>query len=116
MGRKTWESIPEERRPLKGRLNVVLTKQDSIVQPSENVRVFKDFGEALNVLSSDPKVNELFVIGGSSLYEQAFGEMKDHCKLVIATRINKDFECDAFIPNIEKSEHFSPLHFSQTMS
>ncbi len=29
MGRRTWESLPANRRPLPGRINIVLTTQDS---------------------------------------------------------------------------------------
>jgi len=54
MGRKTWESLPKDKRPLKGRLNVVLTKSDNAVEAQENVRVFNDFEQALSTLSSDP--------------------------------------------------------------
>jgi dihydrofolate reductase len=57
------------------------------------------------------------VIGGSSLYNEAMeGELKQYCKLVIATRINKAFECDTFITDLEKNESFCPLHISQTYS
>jgi len=55
----------------------------------------------------------MFVIGGSSLYNIAMeGEMKKHCKLVIATRINKAFECDTFINDLENNESFTPLQVS----
>jgi len=59
------------------------------------------------------------VIGGSSLYEMSMNKYKDSCKLIITTRINKKFECDTFIPNLESQEinkDFPPLHISETYS
>ena len=57
MGRKTWESIPKERRPLKDRLNVILTSKgedyDTGCQGRDNVQVFKDFDSALSTLSGN---------------------------------------------------------------
>ena len=110
MGRKTWESIPSTKRPLQNRLNVVLTstpdefrKQlDEAGTPQENVMVCSNFETAMVDLSADQGVNEIFVIGGSSLYEMSInGQYQDYCKMIIATRINKLFECDTFIPEIE---------------
>lgn len=64
--------------------------------------VCNSFENAMIDLSADNSVNEIFVIGGSSLYEMSIsGQYKDYCKLIIATRINKKFECDTFIPEIE---------------
>ena len=123
MGRKTWESIPESKRPLKDRLNVVLTSKpeefraqfgDQLIP--ENLVVFSDFENALTSLSADEKINEIFVIGGSSLYNMAMDQYKKHCKLILATRINKKFECDTFIQNLETSADFCPIHISQTYS
>jgi dihydrofolate reductase len=71
MGRKTWESIPESKRPLKNRLNIVLSSQDNVVETSDHVMHFKDFETALMSLSQNLMVNEIFVIGGSSLYESS---------------------------------------------
>lgn len=121
MGRKTWESIPQKFRPLKGRLNVVLTRDPKNVQVEglspENLMVMESFDEALVKLSADKSVNEIFVIGGSSIYEQAMTTYQKDCKLIVATRINKKFECDTFVPDLEKgNEMFSPIHVSETYS
>ena len=50
MGRKTWESIPEAKRPLPNRLNVVLTRNPEEFQKTlgegiqpENLLILSDF-------------------------------------------------------------------------
>ncbi len=125
MGRKTWESIPAKLRPLKNRLNVVLTKQpvSAINANDENgmVEVYSEFDQALISLSANPKVNEIFIIGGATVYEQALKHYGEHCKLIIQTRIGKQFEADTFFPKIACDDEpaggpFTKLHISKTYS
>lgn len=94
------------------------SEQETEIQ-QENLIVFSDFEDALVQLSADPGVAEIFVIGGSSLYEASMTTHMQYCKLVIATRINKLFECDTFTLNLENQEenqHFAPLSISETYS
>ncbi len=53
------------------------------------IEVHSELDQALLSLSSNPKVNEIFIIGGSAVYETALKQMGEHCKLVILTRIAK---------------------------
>lgn len=55
------------------------------------------------------------MIGGSSLYEKALTDYLHLCKLVINTRINKDFEADVMMPEVPKDK-FRPVFISQTYS
>lgn len=122
MGRKTWASIPEAKRPLVNRLNVVLTRDETFAQTlpadeNNSTQVKSSFEEAMSSLSSDPTVNEIHVIGGSSLFELSLGKYSEHCKLIFLTRINKEFDCDVFMPEGWKDEKAWPkLFVSQTMS
>ena len=125
MGRKTWDSLHAKFRPLPNRINVVLTRSSAstIGANDENgmIEVYSDFEQALISLSGNPKVNEIYVIGGSTLYEQAIKQYSDLVKLVILTRINKAFEADTFMPKIQCDDevgggYFTKLFVSKTYS
>lgn len=71
MGRKTWESTPPEICPLPGRLNVVLTKSNSLnLSSDENVLVCSSMESALELLATEPyslSIERVFVLGGGEL-------------------------------------------------
>lgn len=85
MGRKTWESLG---RPLPGRRNVVVTRQQLQAPGCE---VAHSLGEALALFASE---EELFVIGGAQLYALAL-PLADRLYL---THIGHPFEGDAYFP------------------
>ncbi|HEY2708484.1 MAG TPA: dihydrofolate reductase [Caulobacteraceae bacterium] len=69
MGRKTWESLPRANRPLKGRLNVVLSRQAEY--EAVGAVVCDDFAEALEIAreqAAEDGQNEVCVIGGADLF------------------------------------------------
>lgn len=70
MGRKTWESLP--RRPLPGRLNIVITRQAGY--RADGAQVVCDLGDAFDaafIQANRDQVDEVFVIGGAQIYAAA---------------------------------------------
>lgn len=63
MGRRTWDSLPPRFRPLPGRRNVVLTRDDS--WSAEGAEVVHDLATALD--TDEP----VWVIGGGAVYADA---------------------------------------------
>ena len=94
MGRKTWESIPDRFRPLPKRINVVLTRQESLEFP-EGVLSATSLPGALALLGD---VGRVFVIGGGAVYEQAV--VLPECRNIYFTRIQSTFDCDTFFPEV----------------
>ena len=102
MGRKTFDSIG---RPLPNRQNIVMTKDENFER--EGIKVINDFYEALELIKESNE--DVFVIGGSKIYEL----FEPVANSLAITRILKDFEGDAFFPDInwnlwqiEKEEKF----------
>ena len=102
MGRKTFDSIG---RPLPNRQNIVMTKDENFER--EGIKVINDFDEALELIKESNE--DVFVIGGSKIYEL----FEPVANSLAITRILKDFEGDAFFPDInwelwqiEKEEKF----------
>ncbi len=70
MGRKTWESLP--RRPLPGRLNLVLSRDAGF--EAEGAVVTPDFSEAVQIAreqAEEDRADEVCVIGGAALFALA---------------------------------------------
>lgn len=91
MGRKTFDAIG---RPLPGRENLIITRNVDYRQPG--CLVFTDIDSALEHAAD---CNELFVIGGATLYE-ALLPRADYLYL---TLINRVFEGDTYFPEIDYS-------------
>ena len=89
MGRKTWESIPARFRPLPGRTNVVVTRQQGWA--AEGAHVAHSLSEA-QALCGD--VSDAWVIGGADIYAQAL----PLARTAVVTEIDASFEGDAFAP------------------
>jgi dihydrofolate reductase/thymidylate synthase len=98
MGRKTYVSIPAKFRPLRSRLNVVLTRsKGQAFDPG--VLVAGSLSEALAQVAERPDVAKLFVIGGGELYREAL--LHPACSEVLLTRVHARFDCDTQLPPFE---------------
>jgi len=66
MGRVTYESIG---RPLPGRYNIVITSGKKY--KAEGCEIVSSLKDAIAAAQKDPASDEVFIIGGASIYEQA---------------------------------------------
>lgn len=111
MGRKTWESLPTDKRPLPERLNVVLTRKNGIQVPKD-VRSFSTLDEALFDMELREDVERVFVIGGAKVLEEALRHPE--CERLILTEIEGDYGCDVFFPMFSDKE-FAAVSTSDVM-
>ncbi|MDP9408107.1 MAG: dihydrofolate reductase [Actinomycetota bacterium] len=88
MGRRTWESLPPNRRPLPGRRNVVLTRRQDWRPEGAEVLPAPE-----GVLDLDGKV---WVIGGSEVYAALLG----HARRVVRTDVDLEVGGDVFAPRL----------------
>lgn len=86
MGRRTWESLPPDRRPLPGRHNAVLSRREGWrADGAEVLRSPED------VLGRD---GDVWVIGGSAVYDALLG----HAQRVVRTTIDLAVDGDVVAP------------------
>lgn len=96
MGRKTFESIG---KPLPNRKNVIITssiKED--LKINDQIEIYNNLREVLLNYLNDP--NEIFIIGGSTIYEQFL----NYANVMYLTEIDAICEkADAFFPNFDRN-------------
>lgn len=101
MGRKTWESI--NKKPLPGRVNIVLSRdtgdrqyQELNIDEEQNTVLLSSLEEAISYCEGNEFVNEMFIIGGGNVYEQAT-KFQDRIKNVFHTRVGQKVKGDVKI-------------------
>ena len=92
MGRKTFESIG---RPLPGRQNIIISRDPHYQQ--QGCLVFNDLDSALQNCT---EIDEVFVIGGATLYEATLARAD---RLYI-TEIQQAFDGDTWFPEIKQEQ------------
>lgn len=92
MGRKTFESLPKGALP--NRRNIVLTRQDMEFLGAER------YGSLESALSQCKEEEEVFIIGGASVYRET---LPLATKLYITYIEDTPKEADAFFPEIDLS-------------
>jgi dihydrofolate reductase len=126
MGRKTWESIPANFRPLSKRLNVVISHSNDYElydfslsflplfdratirtpsNPSAPVHLCSNLTSAVE-LASQAGIHRRFIIGGVSLFTETLNPTSSNSMSCIADRVlltrilAPDFpQCDVFMPD-----------------
>ena len=93
LGRKNLESFPGG-KPLKNRINVVLTHDKDFSQ--EGVLTANSIDELLALGCVD---KDSFVIGGESVYRQ----LLPYCDTCYITKVFEKPECDRFMVNLDES-------------
>ena len=98
MGRKSYESIPEQYRPLKGRVNIIITRQQEF--KAEGCRIVSSAEEGIG-FAKDNGEEELMILGGGQIYKQLLGQTDK----IYLTRVHHSFpEADTFFPELDLNE------------
>lgn len=99
MGRKTMETFPNG-MPLKNRTNIVLTNDRTLrVKDAELVYGIEELLEKLKKYDT----NDVYVIGGESVYE----ELLPYCDAAYITKIDYTYQADRYFPNLDKDAGWS---------
>ena len=96
MGRKTYESIG---KPLENRLNIIVSS--TLFFDEENLKTARSLNEAISLANSE----EVFIIGGQQLYEEAI----TIADTLYITEIDIEVEGDTFFPEFDENNYVKTL-------
>ena len=103
MGRKTFASLGY--KPLPGRMNIVITRDSSLLTPTSTLRSAGSLESALEA-ASEADCKEVFVIGGGEIYTMSM----PHAATIYLTRVHAVFpEADTFF-EFPEADFFRKQH------
>ena len=96
LGRKTLETFPQG-LPLKNRTNIILShNQGYSVKDAIVVHSLEELKQELSKYPSE----DIYIIGGESVYR----ELVSWCDVAHITRIDHEYQADAYFPNLDEDE------------
>lgn len=95
LGRNTLETFPGG-RPLRDRTNIVITSKPDM--KIDGAIVVHSIEEALEAVK-DYKSEDVYVIGGASIYKQ----MLEYCDVAHVTKIDYAYQADTYFPNLDEN-------------
>ena len=105
LGRKTMDTFPGG-RPLKSRRNIILTRDPKYsINDAETVLSIEELLERVK----DVKPEEIYVIGGQSVYEQ----LLPYCDEAYITKIDYEYQADAYFPNLDENDEWKCVSISE---
>ncbi len=90
--------IPEKNRPLKGRINIVLTRDQQWAKDNlpPDVYVASSLESAMKLIETEPSLHGLIesavIVGGVQLFEESL--FHPWCDTYHVTKLDSEFECD----------------------
>jgi dihydrofolate reductase len=101
MGRKTIETFPQQ-QALASRVNIVLTRDKSFSR--KDAVIVHSIAELLKELSKYDD-NDVYVVGGESIYKQ----LLPYCKVAHITKIDYEYQADAYMPNLDEDPEWKKV-------
>lgn len=97
MGRKNYDSLPANFKPLPNRTNIIVTRQLNFV--AKGCTVVNSIEAGIEIAKSN-KEEELFIIGGAQIYEQAL----PMAHRLYLTEIKAEVNGDTYFPKIDRNQ------------
>lgn len=92
MGRKTFESLPDNVRPLPHRLNIVVTCEPDKYHSTHHV-IYMTADQAREYVDKNKASQVIYMIGGAALHDT----LKDRLDGYVLTIVHKSYTCDTII-------------------
>jgi len=97
MGRKTWDSLPDQYQPLPERTNIVMSRDSGLQIDGAEVALYD--GRAVEIGYSEG-CDELWVIGGAEIYAL----MIRRCEEIHVTTVHTSVDGDTRFPDWDTGE------------
>ena len=95
MGYNTWLSIPETKRPLKNRMNIILSRlHKDKIEEKDNLKVFDTLFGVLEWCNTN-ETGRTFVIGGESIYRECYLQHLNKINTIYLTKFMDNYECSS---------------------